>query len=131
MINTITGPDDYIAYLQPIESATPVLETNTYYTKILLTNKNESGAILHTMSSILTQVIITRSLPPAHITSVVTSVVIRNVSKYLEPQPSFSLSEIQHATLSPESEESGIDNIQFYTTSIQVSNINYYITLKF
>ncbi|XP_037899132.1 uncharacterized protein LOC119643744 isoform X2 [Glossina fuscipes] len=127
VINTITGPDDYIAYLQPIESATPVLETNTYYTKILLTNKNDTGAILHTMSNILTQVIITRSLPPAHITSVLTSYyymtgddVIRNVSKYLESHHSFSLSEMQLATLSPQSEESGIDNIQFYTTSIYI-----------
>uniref|UniRef100_A0A1B0BF13 Uncharacterized protein n=1 Tax=Glossina palpalis gambiensis TaxID=67801 RepID=A0A1B0BF13_9MUSC len=79
------------------------------------------------MSNILTQVIITRSLPPAHITSVLTSYyymtgddVIRNVSKYLEGHHSFSLSEMQLATLSPQSEESGIDNIQFYTTSIYI-----------
>ncbi|XP_054091406.1 uncharacterized protein LOC128923063 [Zeugodacus cucurbitae] len=66
IVNTITGPDGYINFLQSSEEATPVYETNTYYSKLTFTN------ILHTTgaeemfltTNILTQVIITESLSP-------------------------------------------------------------------
>uniref|UniRef100_A0A1A9WQ99 EGF-like domain-containing protein n=1 Tax=Glossina brevipalpis TaxID=37001 RepID=A0A1A9WQ99_9MUSC len=132
VINTVTAPDDYIAYLQPIESATPILETNTYYTKLLFTVENDNGATLNTMPNILTQVIITRSLPPAHITSVLTSYYyftgnekITSASEYIETQPSFSLTEVEPPA---KIEETAFDDVQFYSTSTYISTLTYYIT---
>ncbi|XP_034477180.1 uncharacterized protein LOC117783719 [Drosophila innubila] len=61
IINTVTGPEDYISFLQPSEEATPLQETNTYYSRLSLTKSIqdafESTKIL-TDESILTQVVI-------------------------------------------------------------------------
>ncbi|XP_055857795.1 uncharacterized protein LOC129920525 [Episyrphus balteatus] len=75
LTNTITGPDDYISFLQPSEVATPVLETNTYYTKISLTKtfKDSNLEKLVSTSNILTQVIITESMQQPPQTSSITA----------------------------------------------------------
>lgn len=68
IINTVTGPEDYISFLQPSEEATPLQDTNTYYSRISLTDsiqdvlETKSTKIL-TDDSILTQVVITESMP--------------------------------------------------------------------
>ncbi|XP_068152890.1 uncharacterized protein [Drosophila tropicalis] len=68
ILNTVTGPEDYISYLQPSELATPTHDTNTYFSRIAFTKtlQNEfdpdTPKILIT-ENILTQVIVTESLP--------------------------------------------------------------------
>lgn len=63
----MTGPEDYISYLQPSEDATPLLDTNTYYSplNVIRTYLDElnSTRILED-KNILTQVVITESIPP-------------------------------------------------------------------
>lgn len=76
LLNTITGPNDYISFIQPSEAATPVLETNTYYKEITLTKtwRDDSSAqiVSSTANNLLTQVVVTESLP-SRSTSVMTS----------------------------------------------------------
>ncbi|XP_017489377.1 PREDICTED: uncharacterized protein LOC108377602 isoform X2 [Rhagoletis zephyria] len=76
IINTITGPDDYINFLQPSEEATPAHETNTYYSKLTFTNTLHSAGVekLITTTHMLTQVIVTESLPPRSTTLLATKV---------------------------------------------------------
>lgn len=66
VINTVTGPEDYIAYLQPSEEATAWQNTNTYYSRlIIMRTLHDQIASKRIVSdeSILTQVVITESLP--------------------------------------------------------------------
>ncbi|KAL7726756.1 hypothetical protein ACLKA6_001480 [Drosophila palustris] len=66
IINTVTGPEDYIAFLQPSEAATPLQETNTYYSRLPLTSSISDGVqstSILTDERILTQVVITESIP--------------------------------------------------------------------
>lgn len=63
--NTLTAPDDYLAILQPSESATPIYETNTYYNTLKLTKQlsdSDTQRIIST-TEIIRQVVITESLP--------------------------------------------------------------------
>ncbi|KRF99817.1 uncharacterized protein Dwil_GK13615 [Drosophila willistoni] len=68
ILNTVTGPEDYISYLQPSELATPTQDTNTYFSRIAFTKTlqneldSDTPKILIT-ENILTQVIVTESLP--------------------------------------------------------------------
>ncbi|XP_023165582.1 uncharacterized protein LOC111595886, partial [Drosophila hydei] len=67
IINTITGPDDYISFLQPSEDATPLLDTNTYYSPLNVMRTQQEGlesTKVLTDENILTQVVITESIPP-------------------------------------------------------------------
>ncbi|XP_053968779.1 uncharacterized protein LOC128870209 [Anastrepha ludens] len=65
IINKIIGPDNYIHFLQPSEEANPAHETNTYYSKLRFTNKLHNGGDerIVTTTNMLTQVIVTESLP--------------------------------------------------------------------
>ncbi|EDV90938.1 GH23949 [Drosophila grimshawi] len=62
VMNTVTGPEDYISYLQPSEEATPVLDTNTYYSRLAVTRTAPNG-ILTDSENVLTQLVITESKP--------------------------------------------------------------------
>lgn len=65
VINTVTGPEDYIAYLQPSEEATTLHYTNTYYSRLTITRMlHDQIATKRFVSdeAILTQVVITESL---------------------------------------------------------------------
>lgn len=65
VINTVTGPEDYIAYLQPSEEATTLHYTNTYYSRLTITRMlHDQIASKRFVSdeAILTQVVITESL---------------------------------------------------------------------
>ncbi|XP_049315935.1 uncharacterized protein LOC105226767 isoform X2 [Bactrocera dorsalis] len=66
IVNTITGPDGYINFLQPSEEATPIYETNTYYSKLKFTNiiQTNDAQEMFVTTNILTQVIVTESLAP-------------------------------------------------------------------
>ncbi|XP_055922151.1 uncharacterized protein LOC129953225 [Eupeodes corollae] len=77
LTNTITGPDDYISFLQPSGEATPVFETNTYYSKISFTKtlKESNLEKVVSTSNILTQVIVTESFQPLQGSSIITSYV--------------------------------------------------------
>lgn len=66
VLNTVTGPEDYVAYLQPSEEATALYDTNTYYSRLTITRTlHDQFASKHVVSDekILTQVVITESLP--------------------------------------------------------------------
>lgn len=66
VINTVTGPEDYISYLQPSEDATPMLDTNTYYTPLVITKTIQDGSEstkVVTDENILTQIVVTESIP--------------------------------------------------------------------
>ncbi|XP_036234189.2 mucin-4 [Bactrocera oleae] len=66
IVNTITGPDGYINFLQPSEEATSIYETNTYYSKLKFTNilQTTGAEKMYVTTNILTQVIVTESLAP-------------------------------------------------------------------
>ncbi|XP_030245937.1 uncharacterized protein LOC108655377, partial [Drosophila navojoa] len=67
IINTVTGPEDYISFLQPSEDATPLLDTNTYYSplNVIITHLDGVDATRFLADeNILTQVVITESIPP-------------------------------------------------------------------
>ncbi|XP_033150535.1 uncharacterized protein LOC108607323 [Drosophila busckii] len=62
--NTVTGPEDYISFLQPSEAATPTLKTNTYYSRLTLRRTQEMDISAHAITEkILTQIIVTESIP--------------------------------------------------------------------
>ncbi|XP_051862217.1 uncharacterized protein LOC127565783 isoform X1 [Drosophila albomicans] len=71
VINTVTGPEDYISYLQSSEEATPLQDTNTYYSRVTLRNSMQDHKLILTDENILTQVIITESIPPRGETNIV------------------------------------------------------------
>lgn len=67
IINTVTGPEDYISFLQPSEDATPLLDTNTYYSPLNVIRTHLDGVDSTRIladENILTQVVITESIPP-------------------------------------------------------------------
>lgn len=78
--NTVTAPDDYLSLLQPSESATAVLDTNTYLSTIDLTKTLTEGSEQKVISTkdVVTQVVITESVPPKS-TSVMTSYIALDV----------------------------------------------------
>lgn len=78
IINTLTGPNEYIAYLQHTTKATPVLKTNTYYNEVNMTHigklHESNGMKMETIKKNLTQVVVTKSYRnPIHNTEVLTS----------------------------------------------------------
>ncbi|XP_044736868.1 uncharacterized protein LOC123298838 [Chrysoperla carnea] len=78
--NTVTAPDDYLSLLQPSETATPVHDTNTYYSTVSLTKTLIEGTKSEIISTedVITQVVITESIPPKA-TSVMTSYIALDV----------------------------------------------------
>nr|CAH7740085.1 unnamed protein product [Callosobruchus chinensis] len=72
--NTVTAPDDYLSFLKPSETSTPLKDTNTYYSTINLEKTLYEGNKSSVISTreLVTQVIITESVPP-RATSVMTS----------------------------------------------------------
>lgn len=66
VLNTVTGPKDYISYLQPSEEASAWYDTNTYYSRLTVTRTLHDQFVSKRVVSdekILTQVVITESLP--------------------------------------------------------------------
>lgn len=66
VLNTVTGPKDYISYLQPSEEASAWYDTNTYYSRLTITRTLHDQFVSKRVVSdekILTQVVITESLP--------------------------------------------------------------------
>ncbi|KAG5683804.1 hypothetical protein PVAND_013068 [Polypedilum vanderplanki] len=65
VVNTITAADDYLKMIQPTPSASPVYETNTYYSTVEFSktiNDDEMTKVINTRD-VVTQVIVTESLP--------------------------------------------------------------------
>lgn len=65
VVNTITAADDYLKMIQPSPSASPVYETNTYYSTVEFSktiNDDEITKVINTQD-VITQVIVTESLP--------------------------------------------------------------------
>lgn len=143
VINTITGPDDYIAYLEPSAKATPVLETNTYYNKITLTSiskdlaaiNNNNNNKMHTVEEVLTQVVVTKSLPPARITSVLTSYYTFDDVNEGDKD---NIAQFTLQNLNVENEEDSkdkiientkdLENIHIYATKKMLTTLTYYTT---
>lgn len=65
VVNTITAADDYLKMIQPSPSASPVYETNTYYSTVEFSktiSDDEITKVINTQD-VITQVIVTESLP--------------------------------------------------------------------
>ncbi|XP_046812650.1 uncharacterized protein LOC111687833 isoform X2 [Lucilia cuprina] len=73
VVNTITGPHDYLAYLQPTTKAISNLKTNTYFNEVTVTLSEKNKSKMQTVKRNLTQVVITKSYMPSQSTSVLTS----------------------------------------------------------
>ncbi|XP_018791062.1 PREDICTED: uncharacterized protein LOC108970245 isoform X2 [Bactrocera latifrons] len=128
IVNTITGPDGYINFLQPSEEATPIYETNTYYSKLKFTNilQTNDAEEMFVTTNILTQVIVTESLAPcnslllkyigpnsAHIKSE-----SNGILTYKKPEP------IKHSKTVLYEKKSKY-NIHIYTTKTFVTTLTY------
>ncbi|KAF5289725.1 hypothetical protein FQA39_LY03642 [Lamprigera yunnana] len=78
--NTVTAPDDYLSFFQPLRRATAARDTNTYYSTAFLqkTLYEEDHTQVLSTNEIVTQVVITESIPPKA-TSVMTSYIALDV----------------------------------------------------
>ncbi|XP_064537619.1 mucin-3B isoform X3 [Drosophila montana] len=111
VINTVTGPEDYISYLQPSEDATPMLDTNTYYTPLVITKTIQDGSEstkVVTDENILTQVVVTESIPPHGATARLQSIHVASQNKF-------------------DSTTSSID-VQIYATKTYLTTLTYLAT---
>lgn len=83
--NTVTAPDDYLSLLKPSEKASAIKDTNTYYSTIALqkTLQEDGETKLVSTNEVVTQVVITESIPPKA-SSVMTAYVALDVE---DPPP--------------------------------------------
>lgn len=120
--NTVTAPDDYLSLLKPSETRSALKDTNTYYSTIGLEKTLYEGNFSSVISTseIVTQVIITESVPPKA-TSVMTSYIALDMQTELSPYSTTDVVKTYFVTYTYYNtvEENGIE---FIHTNISTSS---------